>query len=55
MSIVLVTFPGAPTPCLEAIQKEKKLDEVLEKRVTGIIQRIFVEICILDHLYSDCF
>ena len=35
MSIVLVTFPGAPTPCPEAILKEKQLEEVLEKRVKG--------------------
>lgn len=33
MSIVLVTFPGAPTPCPEAIQKEKNLEEVIERRV----------------------
>lgn len=33
MSIVLVTFPGAPTPSTEAIQKEKQLEERLERRV----------------------
>lgn len=33
MSIVLVTFPGAPTPSAEAIQKEKQLEELLERRV----------------------
>lgn len=33
MSIILVTFPGAPTPSVEAIQKEKQLEEVIERRV----------------------
>ncbi|XP_065220968.1 protein phosphatase 1B-like [Planococcus citri] len=37
MSIVLVTFPGAPTPSPEAIQKEKHLEEVIERRVRSII------------------
>ncbi len=35
MSIVLVTFPGAPSPTAEAIQKEKQLEEVIERRVNG--------------------
>lgn len=33
MSIVLVTFPGAPTPTAEAIQKEKQLEDVIERRI----------------------
>lgn len=35
MSIVLVTFPGAPKPCDEAIAKEAELESFLERRITG--------------------
>lgn len=35
MSIVLVTFPGAPKPSPEAQQAEKELDETLRQRLTG--------------------
>ncbi|XKL64067.1 hypothetical protein PGB90_004153 [Kerria lacca] len=37
MSIVLVTFPGAPTPTAEAIQKEKQLEDVIERRIKSIV------------------
>lgn len=33
MSIVLVTFPGAPTPDPEAIQREKQLEDIIERRI----------------------
>ena len=35
MSIVLVTFPGAPKPSDEAISKEAELESFLERRITG--------------------
>jgi protein phosphatase 1B len=35
MSIVLVVFPGAPTPTQEAIEAEKELDATLERRIKG--------------------
>ncbi|CAH1965597.1 unnamed protein product [Acanthoscelides obtectus] len=37
MSIVLVVFPGAPKPTMEAIQAEKRLDEELESRIFDIV------------------
>nr|CAG4643852.1 EOG090X03VW [Lepidurus arcticus] len=38
MSIVLVKFPAAPRISPEAVAKEKKLEETLEKRVFDILQ-----------------
>jgi Protein serine/threonine phosphatase 2C, C-terminal domain. len=35
MSIVLVAFPGAPKPNKEAIEREKKLEEDIERRIVG--------------------
>jgi hypothetical protein len=35
MSIVLVTFPAAPTPSAEAIQRENELEATIERRITG--------------------
>lgn len=40
MSIVLVVFPGAPTPCQEAIQAEVELDEQIRRRVTEIVEHL---------------
>ncbi|KAJ3638198.1 hypothetical protein MTP99_001600 [Tenebrio molitor] len=37
MSIVLVVFPGAPTPTQEAIEAEKELDATLERRIKEIV------------------
>lgn len=37
MSIVLVVFPGAPTPSQEAIQAEQELDAIIERRVKGCL------------------
>lgn len=38
MSVVLVTFPGAPKVSPEAQRKDKELKEVLEKKVQGKFQ-----------------
>ncbi|KAJ3650221.1 hypothetical protein Zmor_021921 [Zophobas morio] len=38
MSIVLVVFPGAPTPTQEAIEAEKELDATLERRIKEIVE-----------------
>lgn len=35
MSIVLVTFPAAPGPSAEAIQREAELEATIERRITG--------------------
>ena len=35
MSIVIIAFPNAPKVSPEALQREKKLDETLEKKVHG--------------------
>lgn len=35
MSIVLVTFPGAPQPCDEAKLKESEMESFLERKITG--------------------
>ena len=35
MSIVLVTFPGAPRPSLEAQRKEAELETAIERRIKG--------------------
>ncbi|KAF5270861.1 hypothetical protein FQA39_LY08306 [Lamprigera yunnana] len=37
MSIVLVVFPGAPTPSQDAIQAEQELDAIIERRVKEVI------------------
>ncbi|KAK5648982.1 hypothetical protein RI129_003874 [Pyrocoelia pectoralis] len=37
MSIVLVVFPGAPTPSQEAIQAEQELDAIIERRIKEVI------------------
>lgn len=39
MSIVLVTFPGAPKLSEEAINKENELENYLEKRITEILEQ----------------
>lgn len=39
MSIVLVVFPGAPTPSQEAIQAEQELDAIIEKHVKEVISQ----------------
>ena len=44
MSIILVTFPGAPQPNPEAIKKDQHLNEVLEKRVEGTKE----ELCLMN-------
>lgn len=38
MSIVLVAFPGAPKPNKEAIEREKKLEEDIERRIVGMVK-----------------
>lgn len=38
MSIVLVTFPGAPQPCDEAKLKESEMESFLERRITELVQ-----------------
>lgn len=38
MSIVLVTFPGAPKPCDEAKSKESELESFLERRITELVR-----------------
>lgn len=43
MSIILVVFPGAPKPTNEAIQAEKELNEMLEKRIKEIFETTNVE------------
>lgn len=35
MSIVLVVFNGAPSPSVDALQRELQLDRTLERRVKG--------------------
>lgn len=35
MSIIIVTFPGAPQVSQEALQKEAKLETILEAKVEG--------------------
>lgn len=40
MSIVLVTFPGAPKPCDEAKLKESDMESVLERRITGMLLQL---------------
>lgn len=47
MSIVLVVFPGAPTPTKESIEAEKELDQTIEKRIRELIQ----EKNDIDHYY----
>ncbi|XP_033217890.1 protein phosphatase 1A isoform X2 [Belonocnema kinseyi] len=37
MSIVLVTFPGAPKPCPEAQKKEAELEMAIERRIKAIV------------------
>ncbi|XP_045459999.1 protein phosphatase 1B-like isoform X1 [Harmonia axyridis] len=39
MSIVLIVFPGAPTPTPEAIEAEKELDATIERRIREIVQQ----------------
>ncbi|XP_044264474.1 protein phosphatase 1A [Tribolium madens] len=39
MSIVLVVFPGAPTPTQEAIDAEKEFDASLERRIKEIVEQ----------------
>uniref|UniRef100_A0A1B6DLZ6 PPM-type phosphatase domain-containing protein n=1 Tax=Clastoptera arizonana TaxID=38151 RepID=A0A1B6DLZ6_9HEMI len=39
MSIVLVTFPAAPLPDPEAIQRENELEAMLERRITEIVNQ----------------
>nr|XP_023015497.1 protein phosphatase 1A isoform X1 [Leptinotarsa decemlineata] len=39
MSIVLVVFPGAPSPTPEAIQAEKELDETIERHIRDIVKQ----------------
>ncbi|CAN0247594.1 unnamed protein product [Lampetra fluviatilis] len=39
MSVVLVTFPGAPKPCPEAIKREAELDAYLEAKVEEILEK----------------
>lgn len=39
MSIVLVTFPGAPQVSEEAINKENEMENYLEKRITEILEQ----------------
>ncbi|XP_049828194.1 protein phosphatase 1B-like isoform X1 [Schistocerca gregaria] len=39
MSIVLVTFPGVPQPSAEALQRERELEELIERRMTDIINQ----------------
>lgn len=36
MSVVIVAFAGAPAVSEEAMQKERKLDTLLENKVKGI-------------------
>jgi hypothetical protein len=35
MSIVLITFPAAPKPVPEDMEREKKFEEHIEKRTIG--------------------
>jgi hypothetical protein len=35
MSVVVVTFPGSPKPSKEDIDKDKELNETIEKKVKG--------------------
>lgn len=35
MSIVLVTFPAAPKPSIEAQKKEAELETAIERRIKG--------------------
>ena len=35
MSIIIVTFPGVPTPTKEDIEKDKNLEESIEKKIKG--------------------
>ena len=35
MSIIIVTFPGAPQVSQEALQKEAELETILEAKVEG--------------------
>jgi len=35
MSIVLVAFPGAPKPQPEAVEREKRIEEYIERRTRG--------------------
>lgn len=39
MSIILITFPAAPTVCEEAVKAEKDLDERLKARITELMDQ----------------
>jgi len=39
MTIIIVTFPGAPKPDPEATKIDKKLDEILEKKLIDLIAK----------------
>lgn len=38
MSIVLIAFPAAPKPKLEAIEREKKFEEHIKRRTLEILK-----------------
>lgn len=38
MSIVLITFPAAPKPIKEAIDREEKFEENIRRRTLGLLQ-----------------
>lgn len=48
MSIVLVTFPAAPLPDAEAIQRESELEAMLERRITGKQLLLLAELFLLE-------
>ena len=41
MSIVLITFPAAPKPVKEDMEREKKFEEHIEKRTLGSQHKFF--------------
>jgi len=41
MSIVLITFPAAPKPNKEDMEREKKFEEHIEKRTLGKTSWVF--------------
>ena len=44
MSIVLITFPAAPKPVKEDMEREKKFEEHIEKRTLGKSSQLFTDL-----------
>ena len=42
MSIVLITFPAAPTPDKDVVERETKFEEHIQKRTLGQYTFVFL-------------